>query len=307
MTTFYVADHEGSVLLSCRSSLELDLIRGRPRISSSAPRSTVITSKVDHPKHTKKYEKIPQPASQKNKQEKLIPAPRQSKLYETTAKPMPLKRQVPAPRRSLKKEVIHNNLKPGNEVIRHNTKPANEVISDNQSRQEMDQVSMECKIPKKLVTQKEHIMDQYPDVFEGIGQFPGEPYHIQIDPKVPPKQTPCRMIPIHQKELFKKKLDKMVAAGILKPVDDSQPWINSFVIIESKDKLGKPKLRFCLDPTNLNKAVICEPYCFKTPEGIAHLLSNAVVLTTSDCNRGFWHQLLDEESSFLTTFNTEFG
>ena len=60
-TTFYVADHEGSVLLSCRSSLELDVIRVRRRISNSAPRSTVITSKVDHPKHTKKYEKIPQP------------------------------------------------------------------------------------------------------------------------------------------------------------------------------------------------------------------------------------------------------
>ena len=99
----------------------------------------------------------------------------------------------------------------------------------------------------------------------------------------------------------------MVNAGILKPVHDSQPWINSFVIVESQDRQGKPKLRICLDPTNLNKAVIYEPYCFKTPEDIAHLLSNAVVLTTPDCNKGFWHQLLDEESSFLTTFNTEFG
>ena len=93
-----------------------------------------------------------------------------------------------------------------------------------------------------------------------LSQFPGEPYHIQIDPKVPLKQTPCRMVLIHQKELFKKQLDKMVDEGILKPVHDSQSWINSFVIVESKDKLGKPKLRICLDPMNLNKAVIHEPY-----------------------------------------------
>ena len=98
----------------------------------------------------------------------------------------------------------------------------------------------------------------------------------------------------------------MVDAGILRPVHDSQSWINSFVIVESKERQGKPKLRICLDPTNLNKAVIHEPYCFNTLEDIAHLLSNAVVLMTSDCNKGFWHQLLDEESSFLTTFNTEF-
>ena len=72
LTTFYVADHEGSVLLSCRSSFELDVIRIRPRISNSAPRSTVITSKVDHPKHTKKCEKIPQPAPWKNKEKNLF-------------------------------------------------------------------------------------------------------------------------------------------------------------------------------------------------------------------------------------------
>ena len=71
LTTFY-ANHEGSVLLSCRSSFELDVIRVRPRISNSAPRSTVITSKVDHPKHTKKYEKIPQPVPQKNKEKNLF-------------------------------------------------------------------------------------------------------------------------------------------------------------------------------------------------------------------------------------------
>ena len=300
MTTFYVADHEGSVPLSCRSSFELDVIRVRPKISNSAPRSTVITSKVDDPKHTKKYEKIPQPAPRKNKKQKPIPAPRQSKLYETTAKPMPLIRPVPAPRRSLKKEVIHNNLKPGNEVILYNTKPANEVTSDNQLKQEMDHESMGHKIPKILVTWKEHIMYQYPYVFEGIGQFPGEPYHIQIDPKVPLKQTPCRMVPVHQKELFMKELDKKVNTGILKSVHNSQPWINSFVIVESQDRQGKPKLRICLDPTNLNKAVIHEPYCFKTPEDIAHLLSNAIVLMTSHCNKDFWHQLLDEGKSHLS-------
>ena len=61
----------------------------------------------------------------------------------------------------------------------------------------MDQALIEHKTPRKLVTQKEHIMDQYPDVFEGIGQFPGKPYHIQIDPKVSLKQTPCRMVPVH--------------------------------------------------------------------------------------------------------------
>ena len=41
----------------------------------------------------------------------------------------------------------------------------------------------------KLVTSKDQILNEYPDIFEGIGSFPGPPYHIQIDPSVTPKQT----------------------------------------------------------------------------------------------------------------------
>ena len=63
----------------------------------------------------------------------------------------------------------------------------------------------------QLITKKEQIMARFPDVFEGIGKFPGEPYKIQLDPKVPPKQTPCRPVPIHLKEAFKVEIDKILS------------------------------------------------------------------------------------------------
>ena len=50
-----------------------------------------------------------------------------------------------------------------------------------------------------------------------------------------------------------------------------------------------------------------EPYHFKTPEDIAHLLVEACTITVCDCRKGYWHQQLDEASSFLITFNTELG
>ena len=67
----------------------------------------------------------------------------------------------------------------------------------------------------KLVTSKEQILHEYCDGFEGIGTFPGPPYHIQIDPSVNPKQTPCHPIPVHLKEAFKQEVDKMLQAGVL--------------------------------------------------------------------------------------------
>ena len=161
--------------------------------------------------------------------------------------------------------------------------------------------------PQKMITSKEQIMRQYPDVFDGIGKFLGPPYTIHLDPSIQPKQTPCRLVPIHLKEAFKKEIDKMLYAGVLKPVTEATPWINSFVLVESKDKSRNLKLRIYLDPTTLNKAIIREPYHYKTLEDIAHLIAGACTMTVLDCHKGYWHQQLYEQSSYLTTFNTEFG
>ena len=66
-------------------------------------------------------------------------------------------------------------------------------------------------------------------------------------------------VPVHLKVTFKQELDKMLQAGHLKPVHEATPWINNYVIVEGKEKLGRLKPRICLDPKNLNVAVICEP------------------------------------------------
>ena len=151
------------------------------------------------------------------------------------------------------------------------------------------------------------ILQEYPDVFQGVGKFPEADYHIQIDSSVPSKQTPCWPIPIHLKEMFQQELNKMLQEGVLVPVHKATPWINSFILVEGKDKLGNLKLCICLDPTNLNKVITREPYHFRMPEDIAHLLEDACIMTVCDCKKGYWHQRLDEASSYLTTFNTESG
>ena len=38
-----------------------------------------------------------------------------------------------------------------------------------------------------------------------------------------------------------------------------------------------------------------------------HKLTGATVITVLDCSKGYWHQLLDYKSSYLTTFNTKIG
>ena len=110
-----------------------------------------------------------------------------------------------------------------------------------------------------LSTSKEQILTSYPDIFEGIGRFPGPAYHIQVNHNVTPKQTPCRLVHVYLKEAFKKEIDKMLKAGIIKPVQEATPWINSFMLVEGKDKLGNLKLCIYHNPTNLKKS-----HCKKT-------------------------------------------
>ena len=99
----------------------------------------------------------------------------------------------------------------------------------------------------------------------------------------------------------------MLGAGVIIPVTELTPWINSFVIVETTDKLGNIRMRICLDPTPLNKAVIREPYHSQSPDDIYHHLCNAKHLTFVDFRKHYWQCLLDEESSYLMTFNTPYG
>ena len=137
----------------------------------------------------------------------------------------------------------------------------------------------------KLIKSKETILANYSDVFDGIGCFPGPSYHIQVDPSITPKQTLCQLVPVHLKEYFKKEIEKMLQAGVLKPGHHATPWINSFALVEGKDKLRNLKVRICLDHTNLNKVIVHEPYHFKTPDDIAHLLAEACIITVCDCKK----------------------
>ena len=51
--TFFVAVNDGSMLLSCKTTLVLGLIQLRTRLDYLPPRASLITSSADHPKKTK--------------------------------------------------------------------------------------------------------------------------------------------------------------------------------------------------------------------------------------------------------------
>ena len=73
---------------------------------------------------------------------------------------------------------IHQNVQLNKQIQMHPSRPSQH---SRQPRQQCSQL--------KIITQKEQIKELYADIFEGIGRFPGHPYHINLDQSVTPVQT----------------------------------------------------------------------------------------------------------------------
>ena len=80
--------------------------------------------------------------------------------------------------------------------------------------------------------------------------------------------------------------------------------MSSLVIVK---KPNSDKLRTCIDPTDLNKAIKRPRFHLPTIDEVLPQLKNARLFSVMDASNGFWHVELDHESSLLTTFNSPFG
>ena len=132
--------------------------------------------------------------------------------------------------------------------------------------------------------------------------MPGK-YSIKIDPTVLPVQHARCKLPIHYKEEIEKKLKEMEQLQIIAPVTRLTEWVSSIKYPTKADGL----LRICLNPHDLNKAIIREHYKAPTLEELSHQLAGTTVLSKMDAKNGFWSIHLDTPSSYLTTFNTHKG
>ena len=110
-------------------------------------------------------------------------------------------------------------------------------------------------------------------------------------------------VPIEYRDQIEKALDDMVLKEVIAPVTKPTAWVSSLTYPRKPDG----SLHICLDPKDLNKAIVREHYKAPTLDEITHRLSGATCFSKLDAKDGFWSIHLDEDSSYLTTFNTHRG
>ena len=155
--------------------------------------------------------------------------------------------------------------------------------------------TMSCKTMKDL-------KKLYPNSFDRLGSLKGA-YNIRVDLTVKPATHARRKVPIESKEAIDRELDYLIEEEIITEQGELTPWV-SLVTFPRKPN---GEVRVCLDPSNLNNAIIREHHKPMMVEEIAHKLAGAMVYTKADALKAFLQIYLIHEASLLMTFNSHRG
>ncbi|KAL8567594.1 hypothetical protein ACOMHN_054407 [Nucella lapillus] len=127
---------------------------------------------------------------------------------------------------------------------------------------------------------------------------------LTLRPETKPRGLPCRRIPFAIQEEVRLKIEELERRGVLARVQEPTPWVSQLAVTRKK---SDGSLRICIDPQPLNEALMREHFRMPTLDDVLPTFHNAKVFSKLDVKEAFWHLLLDEESSMLTTMITPFG
>ena len=155
----------------------------------------------------------------------------------------------------------------------------------------------------QVVNDPNQLLLKYNDVFDNtIGCIPGT-YHIKLDDSVQSVVIPARSVPAPIREQVKKELDHLENTGIIAKVQGPTDWVSPMVCVRKPSG----RIRLCIDPFHLNRAILREHYPMSSIDDILTRLNGSKYFSVLDANMGFYQIRLSEESSRLTTFSTPFG
>ena len=149
------------------------------------------------------------------------------------------------------------------------------------------------------------IVKEFANVFNGVGKLPVE-HDIRLlsgDRLVDPVICAASRVPFKLEERVFRKLDQMVADGIITPVTEPTEWVSRMMIV------GKPDgdVRICLDPSELNKAIQRQHFTVPTVDQLFAKICKARFFCSLDAASGFYQIPLTTASSYLCTMATPRG
>jgi len=148
-----------------------------------------------------------------------------------------------------------------------------------------------------------NLMKRHESLFDGsLGQWTGEPYHIELRPDAKPYHGRPYSVPKAYERTLKVELDRLVKIGVLKKVNRSE-WAFPSFIIPKKDHT----VRFINDLRELNKRIRRVPFPLPKIQDLLLKMEGFTYATALDLNMGYYHIRLDAASKKLCTLVFPWG
>jgi len=126
---------------------------------------------------------------------------------------------------------------------------------------------------------------------------------IPLKPDANPiKQRPYRLNPKYKAKV-KEELDKMLAVGIIEPVEESD-WVSPMVV---QDKKTKGEIRICVDLRKLNDASVHDPFPTPFSDEVLDNVGGQEAYSFTDRFSGYHQIRIHEADRHKTTFAIEWG
>ena len=151
---------------------------------------------------------------------------------------------------------------------------------------------------------QEQIQSEFPKLFQGVGLMKDYAVKLHIDESVKPVAQPHRRIPFHLRQKVESKIQDLLKADIIEPVEGPTPWVSPIVVVPKKES---NEIRICTDMRQANRAILRERHLAPTLKEIQAKLNGSVMFSKIDLRSGYNQLLLDESSRSITTFSTHVG
>lgn len=144
-----------------------------------------------------------------------------------------------------------------------------------------------------FVDEKAPELQEYSDLFDSgkIGKLPVV-YHVKLDKSITPSVCAPRRVPVVMKQKVTDELERMTKLGVITPEIEATEWVSAMVAARKKDG----KVRLCIDPVHLNKALLRLHHPMKTIEQVIADMPDAEVFTALNAKCGFWQRGVPEDN-----------
>ncbi|XP_032078818.1 uncharacterized protein K02A2.6-like [Thamnophis elegans] len=150
----------------------------------------------------------------------------------------------------------------------------------------------------------EDTLREFSDVFDGqLGRYKGTPISLSLDPQVAPIRLKARRVPFALRAKVDAELDKLLAQGVIEPVDHS-PWETPIVLPIKPDG----SVRICADyKSTINLALQANPYPVPVVQHLLHSLGQGCTFAKLDMAQAYQQLPVDDDAAAAQTIVTHRG